>query len=568
MNILGVSSFYHDSAAALLKDGIVVAAAEEERFNRVKHSSQFPQEAIAFCLKNQDLTINEIDYLAYYEKPLLRFERVLDSIIRTYPFSLELFLKGIPDWLGEKIKVESHIRKKLGYKGKIVFIPHHLSHAAASYFASGYKKAAILTVDGVGEYQTVGLWQSIGNSIIPLKKISFPHSLGLLYSTFTAFLGFMINEGEYKLMGLSAYGKPRYLNQMLKTVEVKEDGSFRLNMNYFNFHKEYKMWNKKFEDLFGTPRLPNEPFNQKHKDLAASIQELTERMYFKMLNHLYELTSYKDLCISGGVALNAAANGKIYKKTPFQNIYIIGPAGDGGSALGAAYFTYYNLLNGSRKSKGLANLFLGTAYSSEKIEEILKKKGLKYQKYLNKTKLVEDTAKLLLKNNVVGWFQGRMEYGPRALGSRSILASPKDKNMREKVGRIKNREQFRPFACSILKEKVHEYFEVPQKNHASSFMNFCFKAKDDKVRDIIAVVHVDGTSRIQTVAETEGIYFRLIQKFYTLSGIPCLLNTSFNRAGEPIVENPQQAVDVFLKSSLDLLIIENFIVQNDLMDNQ
>jgi len=323
MNILGISAFNHDSAAAIIKDGRVMAAVEEERFSRIKHDNQFPFKAIEFCLKQIGGDINKIDTVAYYEKPLLRFERILETFVATYPFSLRPFLKGIPEWLEQKIKVESFIKKNLGYKGKIFFIPHHLSHAAATYFSSPFEKAAILTADGVGEYQTTGLWMAEGNKIKPLKSTNFPDSLGLLYSTLTAFLGFKINEDEYKVMGLSAYGKPTYEDKLRKILKIKKDGSFKLDLSYFSFRQSLRMWSQKFEKVFGPPRLPEGPITKRDKDLAASLQKVTEEIYFKILNHLFLLTYSKNLCLGGGVALNALANGKIYQETPFKNVYIL-----------------------------------------------------------------------------------------------------------------------------------------------------------------------------------------------------------------------------------------------------
>ncbi|MCP6719989.1 MAG: carbamoyltransferase [Patescibacteria group bacterium] len=559
MYILGISAFYHDSAAVLIEDGHIRSAAEEERFTRVKHDNSFPFNAIESCLDNADISINEVDYTAYYEKPLLKFERILDTFVRTYPLSLKPFLRGVPEWLTSKIKVEGIIRKKLGYKGKTFFIPHHLSHAAATFYPSLFKESAILTVDGIGEYQTTGLWTGEGVTITPLKAINFPHSLGLLYSTLTSFLGFRVNEDEYKVMGLAAYGKPSYADQVYKTVNVKNNGSFNLNMKFFSFRERFQMWTKEFEKLFGKPRLPDEPITEREKDIAASIQKVTEDIYLGMLNHLYKLTKCPNLCISGGVALNALANGKIYEITPFKRVYILGAAGDSGATLGAALFTHHGILNFKQRCS-INNLCLGSSYDNEDVEQILKKYNVYYRKFGNETNLVKHTASLLADHNVIGWFQGRMEFGPRALGSRSILAYPSPASMKEKVNTIKVREQFRPFACSILEEKIHEYFNVPGPRHASPFMNFCFRIKRVKTAELAAVVHKDGTCRIQTVTKENGRYYKLIRKFYELTGTPCILNTSFNTKGEPIVESPEDAIKDFLKTELDYLVINNFIV--------
>ncbi len=558
MYILGVSAFYHDSAAVLVKDGEVLCAAEEERFSRIKHDNEFPFKAIGYCLKKEGIQISAVDYVAYYEKPLLKFERILEDFVSTYPKALRPFIKSIGDWLSNKIKVEQIIKKKVGFKGEIFFIPHHLSHASAGFFPSPFGKAAVLTADGVGEYQTTGLWLGEKNRLKPLKSIDFPHSLGLLYSTFTAFLGFRVNEDEYKMMGLAAYGKPTLKNKIYQVVDIAEDGSFNLNMKYFAFRESFKMWNKNFEKLFGLPRSPKDPVTKRDKNLAASIQAVTEEIYFKVLNYLYQLAKTPNLCLSGGVVLNALANGKIYTQTPFKNVYIFGAAGDSGSALGAALFTYHSIRN-KKKRYPIHDLCLGSSYSNEEIERVLIGKHLKYQR-LDTDKIAEKVAILLSKNHIVGWFEGKMEFGPRALGARSILANPKPRFMKDKVNRIKIRELFRPFAGSVLQEKVSLLFDVPGRNHASPFMIFCFMVKKDKREDISAIVHKDYSCRIQTVNEDNGIYYKVIKKFEELTGVPCILNTSFNLKGEPIVETPDQAVDDFLKTKMEALAIGNFFI--------
>jgi len=454
MLILGISAYYHDSAAALIKDGRVIVAIEEERFSRIKHDNGFPYRAVYFCLKYIGITTNQLDYIAYYEKPLLKFERILETFIQTYPFSLGPFLKGMPEWLDYKIKIEQTIRKKLKYKKEIFFIPHHFSHAAAAFFPSTFKKAAILTIDGVGEYQTTALWLGENNKINPLKKIDFPNSMGLLYSTFTSFLGFKVNEDEYKLMGLAAYGNPKYIKEIHSLINIKDDGSFKLNLKYFGFLESFFMYNKYFIKLFGQPRKPTDKITKKHKDLASSIQKATEEVYFKILNHLYLLTKTKNLCLSGGVALNASANGKIYKMTPFKKIYIFGPASDGGSAVGAGLFVYHSILN-NKKRDTIKTLYLGSEYSDSDIIKAINKHKLKYSIFDSEKLLITKTAKLLADGKVIGWFQGRGEFGPRALGNRSILCRPSPRLMKTKVNFIKRREQFRPVAGSILQEKIH-----------------------------------------------------------------------------------------------------------------
>lgn len=558
MYILGLSAFYHDSAAVLLKDGEVVCGMEEERLSRIKHDNNFPFQAVAWCLKNAGIAMRDIDYIAYYEKPLLKFERILHTFVETYPFSLQPFLKGIPEWINQKIKIEQIIRKELGFGKKLFFIPHHVSHAAAAFYTSSYVVAAIATIDGVGEYQTTALWYGNKNTTEPLQSIHFPHSLGLLYSTFTAFLGFKVNEDEYKVMGLAAYGKPIYIKNIYRLIDVKKDGSFRLDISYFSYRENFQMWSKKFEALFGLPRKPFESVTQTHKNIAASIQTVTEEIYFQIFNHLYDRTKTNNLCVSGGVGLNALANGKIYKNTSFKNIHVFGAAGDSGGALGCALYVYHALLKKERKTAN-NHLYFGSEYSGGETTSHLR--GVRVSKtFKNKKELVKEVAQLLAENKIIGWFQGKMEFGPRALGSRSILANPKQRFMKEKVNRIKIRELFRPFAGSILQEHVHEYFHVPEKNHNSPFMTFCFTVKTEKRNNIAAIVHADNTCRIQTVNTSNGLYYELIREFYRITGIPCILDTSFNLKGEPIVENPQQAIEDFYKTKMDALVIGNDLI--------
>lgn len=562
MYILGISAYYHDSAAVLLKDGEIISAAEEERFTRIKHDNSFPFKAIDWILQSNNLDINEIEHIAYYEKPLLKFERILETFVETYPFSIKPFVQAIPEWLGDKIKVKNTIQKKLKFNGSVYFVPHHVSHTASVYFPSSFDKAAILTIDGVGEYQTTGLWQGEGNSIKPLASIRFPHSLGLLYSTFTAFLGFQVNNDEWKMMGLSAYGKPTYESDIWKLIDMKSDGSFHLNMEYFAYRESFRMWSHSFEKLFGIPKHKDQPFTKRHKDLAASIQKVTEEIYFTILNHLYSLTQTPNLCLSGGVALNSLANGKAYDRTPFRKIYALGVPGDNGAALGAALYTYHTILK-QQKRASIHHLYFGSSYSDREIEKVLKSHKLKYEK-LDKQSLIKKTVDFLIKGDIVGWYQGKMEFGPRALGSRSILAHPTEKKMKDRVNEVKMREQFRPFAASVLQDRVHELFEVPEKEHASPFMNFVFQVKRDKRNKIAAIVHADNTCRIQTVTkQTNPLYYELIHAFYKKTGIPCVLNTSFNTKIEPIVENTQQAVHDFQTTQMDHLVIGSYLVSKD-----
>ncbi len=560
MVVLGISAYYHDSAVALIKDGKVIFAIEEERLSRIKHDNSFPKLALARCLIETKLNVEDIDIVAYYEKPLLKFERIIQTFTETYPKSFNPFYKSIPEQLSQKIKVESSIRRELKYTKKIVFVPHHLSHASASYFTSGFTKSPILTIDGVGEYMTTGLWQADGNKITLLKSLNFPHSLGLLYSTFTAFLGFRVNEDEYKVMGLSAFGKPTCLEQIYKIVILNKDGSFSLNMDYFNFRDGFQMWNKNFESIFGRPRSSSEEILKRHKDIAASIQFFTEQVYFKLLNHLSELVPSKHVCIAGGVALNALANGKIYKNTPFEKVFIFGPSGDSGAAIGAALYTFHEFNKSSFVPKQYVSLRFGTEYSNSEVEQILKEKNLDYSYYHNKLSLIKQVAKLLNQDIIVGWFNGKMEFGPRALGNRSILANPKNKSMKIKVNEIKNREQFRPFAGAVLEEFANKYFELPAKKYSAPFMNFCFPVRTEKQSLISAIIHKDKTCRIQTISNADGDFYYLLKEFAKLSGGACLLNTSFNIAGDPIVENVNQATSVLVNSKLKYLVIGNYLI--------
>ncbi|MFZ2024811.1 MAG: carbamoyltransferase N-terminal domain-containing protein [Microgenomates group bacterium] len=562
MIILGISAFYHDSAAALIVDGKVIAALEEERFTRIKHDNQFPRQAITRLLQLANYTIDDINVIAYYEKPLLKFERLLETFVTTYPYALRPFLQAIPDWLSTKINVEHVIRKDLHFTKQIMYVPHHLSHAASSFFTSPFAHAAILTIDGVGEYETTGLWSGKNNTITHLASIDFPNSVGLLYSTVTAFLGFKINEDEYKVMGLAAYGKPVYEEQIRTLIDVKPDGSFKLDMRYFGFQTSFCMWNKKFEKLLGTPRKPHDVVEKRHKDIAASVQKVTEELLISMLNHLSTLTKEKNLCMSGGVALNALANGKLYARTPFKKIHILGSSSDSGTAIGAALYVYYNFFGSTTiHHLPLPTLALGTSPSDEDIERILSQfPGLSYQKITDEKILLKKAVNLLASKKIIGWFQGAMEFGPRALGNRSILSATNPRSMKTKMNIIKHREQFRPFAGSALQETIHDYFDVPQKKHGSPFMNFCFQVKKQKQDALAAIVHQDESCRIQTVSPENGRYYHLLKTYAKKTHIDCIMNTSFNLQGEPIVETPRQAIEDFLKTPMHCLIINNYLI--------
>jgi len=559
MHILGISCYYHDAAAALINNGKLMVCAEEERFTRIKHDNSFPINAINFCLDETGLDRSKLNYVVFHEKPLVKFDRIVQTFIDTYPFGYISFWKMVPSWLNEKLNIEKIIRKKINYKGKILYCDHHTSHAASTFFLSPFNKAAIMTVDGVGEWTTASLKVGINNKILPIKEIHFPSSLGLLYSTLTAYLGFRVNEDEYKIMGLAAYGKPKYYKHFLKLIEIEEDGSFKLNMKYFDYRVKSRMWSKELEKLLGSSREPDERIKRRHADVAATLQKVTEEVYFKMANHLYRIAKMKNLCIAGGVALNCIANGKLYEKTPFKRIFVQPQAGDGGCSLGAAYFAWNQLLDNPRNYE-MQHTYHGPRFVNEEIGDFLKKNKVDYE-FLKTQILIKKAAKLLSRNKTIGWFQDRMEWGPRALGNRSILANPKPKWMKDRVNEIKRREPFRPFAGSVLQEKVHEYFEVPEKKHYSPFMVFAFGVKKEKIKNIKSITHVDGTCRIQTVnKKSNEIYYKLIKEFYKLTDIPVILNTSFNLRGEPIVCKPEEAYEDFIKTNMDYLVLGNYLV--------
>jgi len=565
MNILGISCFYHDAAACLMKDGIVVAAAEEERFTRKKHDTSFPINAINYCLKEGNITIGQVDYIGFYEKPLLKFERLLSQHLEMFPRSFWPFYKALPSWLNEKLRVPSIIRKRLKYNGDVLFLEHHLAHAASAFLVCPYDEAAILTVDGVGEWATASYGYGKGNEITLLKELKFPHSVGLLYSTVTAHLGFSVNNSEYKIMGMSPYGKPAYYDNFKKIAGIKEDGSIEFDMSYFDYHYKLTMPSKKFVEEFGPIRKPNEEVAQHHKDIAASLQKITEDIIFKMLNHLYNETKMENLCMAGGVALNSVANGKITKNTHFKNVWIQPAASDAGASLGAAAYVY-NTIFGNKRKYVMKSAYLGPSFSTEYIKEFLDKNNVVYKEFKDDKSLIEATARLIYENNVIGWFQGRMEWGPRALGARSILSNAANPNMKDVLNKkVKHREHFRPFAPVISKEDVHEYFEIDKDEEL--FMLFVYPFKEDKKNLVPSVVHVDGTGRLQTTSKEENyLYYSVIKEFEKLSGVPILVNTSFNIRGEPIVCTPEDAYKCMMGTGIDYLVIGKFLVKRE--DNQ
>jgi carbamoyltransferase len=553
MYILGISCYYHDAAACLLKDGQVVAAAEEERFSRLKHDSSFPVNAIKFCLEFAGIRGSQLEYAVFNEKPFLKFERIIKTILATYPLSMGIFQEAIINWMQDKLWIKSLIEEKLDLPAeKVLFCQHHLSHAAASFFCSPFSEAAILTVDGVGEWTSTAQgygkadWDGLdANQIKLTKEIRFPHSLGLLYSVFTAFLGFQVNEGEYKVMGMSAFGEPRYTNKIYELIKVNADGSFRLNMKYFAYHYSPKRcFNKRFERLFGKPRDPQSRFvtaqtslydykiapteeeikvNQYYADIAASIQKVTEDILVSIAKNLYQKTGQKKLCLAGGVALNCLANSRILKETLFDEVFIQPAAGDSGSAMGAALYVYHCLLGKTRKFT-LAHAYWGKEYTQTEIKVFLVNSGISYQFVDDENRLIELAVEALTSGKVIGWFQGRGEWGPRALGNRSILADPRDKKMQDIVNiKIKFREPFRPFAPTVLADKAEELFELDGYSRQYPFKFMLYTVKVKKKDRIPAVTHIDGTSRIQIIDQQENmLYYRLIEKFYQKTGVAAL----------------------------------------------
>lgn len=558
MNILGISCFYHDAAACLVQDGRIIAAASEERFTRKKHDADFPTNAILYCLKEGGITTNDLDYIGFYDKPLLKFERIITSYISTFPRSYRAFMQAVPTWLREKLWTKDLISQEMDYKGEILFAEHHQSHAASTFLVSEFDEAAILTVDGVGEWATASMAVGRGNDIEILRQINYPHSLGLLYSAFTYYLGFKVNSAEYKVMGLAPYGEPKYFDRIMsELLDIAEDGSFRLNLDYFEYVHGLKMTNGKFDRIFeGPPRQPESALDQRHKDIAASIQKVTEDVMLRLASVLHKETGLDDLCMAGGVALNCVANGRILKEGPFKRIFIQPAAGDAGGAVGVAKYIYHTVLNNPRREVW-QHTYLGPQYSTEEIESFMKKVGANYRK-LDRKALVSETAKLIAEQNVVGWFQGRMEFGPRALGNRSILADARNPENQSRVNlKIKFRESFRPFAPSVLEDRCEEYFELDRN---SPYMLLTALVRDDH-RVIPSVTHVDGSARIQTVSrEDNPLYYELIEEFGRQTGVPVIINTSFNVRGEPIVCAPEDAYRCFMRTGMDFLVMDSFLL--------
>jgi carbamoyltransferase len=589
LNILGISCYYHDAAAALLRDGQLVAAAEEERFTRIKHDFNYPENAIKFCLESGGIQGGDVDYVAFFEKPFRKFDRILMTVLQTYPQSYKVFREAMITWMVDKLWVGAKISADLGIpKERVLFCEHHLSHAASAYLCSPFDEAAILTVDGVGEWVT-GTWGVGRGSQIELRKqMVFPHSIGLLYSAFTAFLGFEVNEGEYKVMGMAPYGQPRYVDKVWKLIRQEVDGSFSLDMDYFCFHHSTdQTFNNKFVQLFGDPRPPKMLFftaasgfptyfgeppsnynelcklNQHYADIASSIQQVTEEVLLGMARSLHKETGLKRLCIAGGVGLNSVANQRILRETPFEQLFIQPSAGDGGGALGAALWADNMLLGNPRRFR-MDHAYWGKEYHPSEVRAFLEGNKIPHQYVEDDDQLVDLTVDRLKHGKVIGWFQGRFEWGPRALGNRSILADPGNPAMKDIVNtKIKFREPYRPFAPSVLAECAESYFELPDAMHhyPARYMLYVVPVRPSRQSALPAITHVDGTGRLQTVfRDVNPRYYQLIERFGQATGVPAVLNTSFNLKGEPIVNTPANAFNTFSKSEMDTLVLGNYIV--------
>ncbi len=593
--ILGISAFYHDSAAALVVDGEIIAAAQEERFTRRKHDHRFPAAAVRYCLQEAGVGIDQIDYVGFYEKPLLKFDRLLETYLSYAPLGFRSFLHFVPVWAKQKLRIPREIEKGLGRKGRpqIVFVEHHESHAASAFFPSPFEEAAILTMDGVGEWATATFGSGRGERITLTHELRFPHSLGLLYSAFTYFAGFKVNSGEHKLMGLAPFGRPAYADRILEhLIDLKPDGSFRMDMSYFEYCHGLRMTSDRFHALFGgPPRKPESAITQREMDIAASVQAVTEEVMLRMARHVHRETGLNNLCLAGGVALNCVGNGRVLREGPYKNLWVQPAAGDAGGALGVALFIWHQLLENRRvvrKSDGQHGSLLGPRAGEAGIRNLLDKVGAVYEEYPDDGSLCDSVAVLLSHRLVVGWFQGRMEFGPRALGSRSILADPRVGDMQSVLNRkIKLRESFRPFAPSVIRERASEYFSM-QPDVESPYMllvapvrarhrldtnaernDGCGLEALGFVRSTVpAVTHIDYSSRVQTVdTERHGRYARLLRAFEARTGCPLIVNTSFNVRGEPIVCTPEQAYRCFIATGMDVLVLERFVLRKDSQPN-
>ncbi len=581
--VLGLSALYHDSAACLLRDGELVAAAQEERFTRTRHDAALPLESVRYCLREAGIELGQVDHVVFYDKPFVKFERLIDTFVSTVPRAVGPFLRALPPWLRHKLWTGDLVSKALGWEGAVLFGEHHESHAASAFFPSPFDEAAVLTIDGVGEWATTTWGVGRGNKLELLGEILFPHSLGLLYSAFTQFCGFKVNSGEYKLMGLAPYGEPTYAEQIRRDlIDVRDDGSYALNLDHFGFLTQNRMVGRGFERLFGGPaRKPESPLTQREMDLARSIQVVTEEVMLRLARHVHDKTGLKQLCLAGGVALNCVANGRLLREGPFESIWIQPAAGDAGGAVGAAYSVWHTYLGNARPSRtrdAMRGALLGPAYEDDRAERELAALGAVQQR-LPPGDAAEVGARLLANQNVVGWFNGRMEFGPRALGARSILGDARSSSMQSVMNqKIKFRESFRPFAPSVLFEKVSSWFElsaespymllvadVAQQHRVSSDADATVSglSRLGLPRSTIpAVTHVDGSARIQTVANADhAAYHELIRAFDSLTGCPVIVNTSFNVRGEPIVCTPTDAYRCFMRTNIDALIVGNILLE-------
>jgi carbamoyltransferase len=598
--ILGISAYYHDSAASLVRNGEIVAAAQEERFTRMKGDHRFPTHAVDYCLREAGVQSKDLDYVAFYDKPLPKFERLLESYLDYAPAGIRSFIMSMPLWLREKLWMQQQIGAACQYKGKVLFTEHHESHAASAFFPSPFDSAAVLTIDGVGEWSTTSWGVGKGNEVRLLAELHFPHSLGLLYSAFTYYTGFKVNSGEYKVMGLAPYGQPKYVQEILdELVDLREDGSFRLNMKYFNYCQGLTMTSEAFHELFGgPPRPPETLLTQRDMDLARSVQDVTELCMMRMARHVYTQTGEKNLCLAGGVALNCVGNGLILREGPFENLWIQPAAGDAGGSLGAALSVWYQYLDRPRETKiagrahkdGMKGAYLGPAFSSDDIAAFLDGAGAVYSR-LDRRALIQQVAQWLAEEKVIGWFQGRMEFGPRALGARSILGDPRSPRMQSVMNlKIKFREGFRPFAPSVLRDRVSEFFQMDCESPymllvapVQPALRIPMTSKQqqlfgiDKLNvprsSIPAVTHVDYSARVQTVRrEDNPLYYELIEEFGRITGCPVLVNTSFNVRGEPIVCTPREAYTCFMRTGIDYLVMEDCVLskqeQGGFVDNQ
>jgi carbamoyltransferase len=589
MNILGISAFYHDAAAALLQDGMLVAAAEEERFSRKKHDSDYPRLAIDFCLRTGGITPADLDYVVFYEKPFVKFERIMMSSLQTYPRSAGVFRESMISWLTDKLWVKNLFCEELDVDAeRVLFSDHHLSHAASAFFCSPFERAAVLTVDGVGEWATATAALGEGNNLTIRREMRFPHSLGLLYSAFTAFLGFEVNEGEYKVMGMAPYGRPRYVDKVKKLIDIAPDGSFWLDMDYFSFHHSAtRAYSRKFVSLFGEPRAPGLHFftrssgypsyfgakpadyerqcerNEYYADIAASIQAVTEEVMLKLARATMADTGETRLCMAGGVALNSCANGRIVRETPVTELWVQPAAGDGGAAVGAALYAYHCILGQPRKFV-MEHAYWGAEHTEGEVDTFCRTAGVRAEVIDDDDLLCARVAEQIGAGKVVGWVQGRFEWGPRALGARSILADPRRPEMKDIVNTmIKFREPYRPFAPSCLAERTEDFFELPNamKQHAARFMLLVGPVKGNARELLPAITHVDGSARMQTVHQSASpLYHRLISAVGAVTGVPVVMNTSFNLKGEPIVSSPEDAYRTFSRCNMDALVLGHHLI--------